>query len=208
MAEQFPTAGESTSQEEVELLEEADSRLERLIKIGEDALTKADAILSELQGVSTTLQTFLADFIASITPPSNPAVRGVLTQGDSTMALNVDSTTGDIVLSFEDDKNDPTQPPAGDGSGLVVTPSSDNTAVLNLGAPVPAQDANGNGVYNIPVVQPLTEGSANVSAQVANQSGAPLMDADGVTPFVQPTAINVPVSAGQAAQGSLAEVGG
>lgn len=121
------------------------------------------------------------------------------------MALTVDTTTGNIVLSFEDDKNDPTGPPPGDGSGLVVTFSSDTPTVATVGTAVAGTSAAGLGTYEAPVT-PVAEGSFNASAVVANTSGAALTDADGTTPFVQPTAIAVPVSAGQAAAGSLAEV--
>ena len=118
------------------------------------------------------------------------------------MSLTVDTTTGNAVLGFEDDKNDPTGPPTGDGSGLVVTFSSDNPAVATVGGAVPASSAAGNGTYEAPIA-PASEGTFNLSAVVANASGAALVDADGVTPFVQPTAVAVPVSAGQAASGSL-----
>jgi hypothetical protein len=141
------------------------------------------------------------------TPPkSSGAVKAVLVvkvKGASPMALNVDDTTGDIVLTFEDDKDDVTGPPPGDGSGLVVTFASDNAAVCTLGAAVLSADGQS---YSAPAT-PASEGSFNASAVVANTSGAALTDADGTTPFVQPTAVNVPVSAGQAASGSLAEVG-
>jgi len=139
-------------------------------------------------------------------PQTTTAVITVQTKGAPAMGLTVDDKTGNIVLGFTDDKGDPTGPPPGDGSGLVVTITGDNDAVCALGTVVSGTDVAGNATYEAPAV-PATEGSFNASAAVANTSGAPLTDADGTTPFVQPGTIAVPVSAGQAAAGSLAEVG-
>ena len=118
------------------------------------------------------------------------------------MGLTVDTTTGNAVLGFTDDKNDPTGPPAGDGSGLTVTFASDDAAVATPGTAVAGTDAAGNVNYEAPIAV-SAEGSFGLSCVVGNASGAELLDDDGTTPFVQPQSITVPVSAGQAAQGNL-----
>ena len=149
-------------------------------------------------------ETLTAIFTLLSTQNQTTATRAVLTvRGGHNMALTVDTTTGNAVLGFEDDHNDVTGPPAGDGSGLVVTFTSDNPAVATVGSAVAGVDAEGNGNFSAPI-SPLTMGEFNLSAEVANVSGAPLVDADGVTPFIQPTAVAVPVSAGQAIAGTLA----
>ena len=116
------------------------------------------------------------------------------------MGLTVDSANAQVVLAFEDDHGDVTGPPPGDGSGLAVTFSSDETGVISVGAAVAGTDAAGNGNFTAPLTFGV-DGSANLSAAVANVSGQPLVDADGVTAFVQPAVLNVPVAAGQAVTG-------
>jgi hypothetical protein len=167
-------------------------------------LRSIDARLKSLEATDSLILGTLAEFLsqweqANIEQPS--AATATLTIGGN-MALTVDTTTGNGVLSFEDDKGDVTGPPPGDGSGLVVAFSSDNEAVATVGTAVAGTDASGNGNFSAPIT-PLTEGSFNLSAVVSNTSGAALTDADGTTAFVQPTALSVPVAAGQAASGSL-----
>ena len=190
---------ESTGQETVQLLREILNEL--VVVVG-----RLDAFLLVQIETSNTLSAFLADWQAANTPVSaGSAVISVSTKG-STMSFNVDDTTGNAVLGFEDDHGDPVGPPPGDGSGLVVTFASNDNTVCTVGTAVAGTDAAGNVNYEAPLT-PVAEGSFDLSATVDNASGAPLTDADGVTPFVQPTAITVPVSAGQAASGTLAEVG-
>ena len=79
-------------------------------------------------------------------------------------------STATASISFEDASGDPTAPPAGNGSGpLLVTFSSDNDAVDTV---------DGNGVVTRVVL-----GTANISANVTNADGSPLLESDGVTPF-------------------------
>lgn len=212
------TAG-GVEQTEVMLLREIlsilRSTLERMDSLIDAVTSTRDTLDSDLLGIgsetstiSTTLDTFLQQWEAAQQPPPNPGITGVLTVqgGQSPMALTVDDKTGALVLSFEDDHGDAVSPPPGDGSGLVVTITSDNPAVCTVGAAAPSVDAAGNVTYAAPAA-PVAEGSFNAGAVVANQSGAELFDADGTTVFVQPSSIAVPVSAGQAAAGTLAEVG-
>ena len=97
-------------------------------------------------------------------------------------------------LTFVDSTGAPAAPPNGDGSGLIVTFSSDNVAVT-VGAAVSSGDT---------ATAPITGTDAfNLSAVVANTSGAELLDNDGVTPFVQPSPIAVPAVVPQATTATL-----
>lgn len=94
--------------------------------------------------------------------------------------LGVDMPTA--TLTFTDDAGNPAAPPTGDGSGLVVTFASDNPAV-SVGTAAASGDA---------ATAEITGTDAfNLSATVANASGAPLLDDDGVTAFVAPAPIAV-----------------
>ena len=85
-------------------------------------------------------------------------------------------------LTFTDANGDPAAPPTGDGSGLVVTFSSDNVAVT-VGTATASGDT---------ATAEITGTDAfNLSAVVANTSGAALLDDDGVTDFVQPAVLAV-----------------
>lgn len=85
-------------------------------------------------------------------------------------------------LTFTDSTGAPASPPKGDGTGLSITFASDNPAVT-LGPVTPSGDT---------ATATITGTEAfNLSATVSNVSGAPLLDDDGVTPFVQPSAIPV-----------------
>jgi hypothetical protein len=88
-------------------------------------------------------------------------------------------------LTFEDATGVAAPPPKGDGSGIVVTFSSDNPAVT-LGAATASGDT---------ATATITGTDAfNLSAVVANTSGVALVDDDGTTPFVQPSPIPVAAS--------------
>ena len=89
------------------------------------------------------------------------------------------------VLTFTDASGKPIAPPTGDGSGIAVSFASDNPAVT-IGTVTGSVDT---------ATAPITGTEAfNLSATVANLSGAPLLDNDGVTPFAQPSLIAVPAS--------------
>ena len=106
------------------------------------------------------------------------ATTAVLDIGEMTMATTA-------ILTFTDATGAPITPPTGDGSGLVITFASDNPAVT-IGS------ATGSGNT---ATAPITGTDAfNLSATVANVSGAPLLDNDGVTAFVQPSPIAVAAS--------------
>jgi hypothetical protein len=90
--------------------------------------------------------------------------------------------TMNAILTFTDGGGNPAAPPAGDGSGLVVTFSSDNPAVT-IGTATSSGDT---------ATAPITGTEAfNLSAVVANVSGVALLDDDGSTPFDQPSTIPV-----------------
>lgn len=88
----------------------------------------------------------------------------------------------EAVLTFVDSAGDPASPPIGDGSGIVVTFSSDNPNVT-------VGTATGSGDTATATITG-TE-AFNLSATVANSSGAALMDDDGTTAFIQPPSIAV-----------------
>jgi hypothetical protein len=120
------------------------------------------------------IRDILLDLLAVLTPAQ--ATTAVLTtKAGTTMATQAIST-------FTDATGAPIAPPTGDGTGLVVTFASDNPAVT-LGPTVYVGDT-----ATAPII-----GTAefNLSALVANTSGAPLLDNDGTTPFVQPVPISV-----------------
>lgn len=106
------------------------------------------------------------------------------------------TTSGDnmattAVLTFtQSDDTTPGPPPKGDGSGIVVTFSSDNPAVT-LGAATAGPTGD--------TAQAAITGTDafNLSAVVANSSGATLLDDDGVTAFEQPSPIAVAASTPQ-----------
>lgn len=87
----------------------------------------------------------------------------------------------DLTLTYVDATGTPAPAPKGDGSGITVTFASDGTTTVGAGV------ASGD-----TVVAPLTvvdDGTvSNLTAVVANTSGAELLDDDGTTPFVQPPA--------------------
>ena len=86
------------------------------------------------------------------------------------------------VLTFTDPSGESSAPPTGDGSGITVAFASDNPAVT-FGTYAGTADT-----VSAPIVG--TE-AFNLSATVTNTSGAPLLDNNGVTPFVQPSSIAV-----------------
>ncbi len=85
-------------------------------------------------------------------------------------------------LTFVDANGNPAGPPKGDGSGLDVTFASDNPAVT-------LSTASGNG--DTATAEITGTEAFNLSATVANASGAELLDDDGTTAFVQPSPVAV-----------------
>ena len=109
--------------------------------------------------------------------------------------------TEPVTLTFVDGAVTPPtdqSPPTGDGSGLVVTIASDNTAVATVGA------VTASGDTAVASVTGVSAGSYNLTATVANTSGAALLDNDGVTPFVQPSPLADTVTAPPPAQATTA----
>jgi hypothetical protein len=99
------------------------------------------------------------------------------------------------IATFTDATGTTATPPAGDGSGLLVTFASDNPTVT-IGVATESGDT---------FTAAITGTDAfNLSATVANTSGAPLVDDDGTTPFIQPSPIAVPSSTPPPAQATTA----
>jgi hypothetical protein len=169
---------------------------QRVIALLERLVAGQQAQLVALHSIDANLAEFLTDWLAANTEPQ--AVTAHLARGEP-VALTVDSTNQTLTLTFDDDHGDPTAAPPGDGSGIAVTFASDATSVVDVGAATATADG-----FTAPLTIG-TEGTANLSATVANTSGAPLTDADGTTAFVQPTPLNVTVAPGQTVSATLSE---
>ena len=101
----------------------------------------------------------------------------------ATLSIQGDPAMPDLTLTFVDDTGAPASPPKGDGSGLTVTGASDGTT--SVGAFAPGTDPN---TYVAPLTVVDDGTVSNLTAVVANTSGAALVDDDGTTSFVQPPA--------------------
>jgi len=107
-----------------------------------------------------------------------------------------------LELDFTDATGTDQAAPSGDGSGLVVTFSSDGTT--SVGSAVAGTNSAGFVNYIAPLTV-VDDGSvSNLTAVVANTSGAALLDNDGVTPFVQPPAFAFTAPAAPPAQATTA----
>lgn len=115
----------------------------------------------------------LETVILLLTPPT--AVSAVL-------STDTGGTMTTAVLTFTDQSGTAIAPPKGDGSGLDVTFSSDNPAVTV---------ATATAAGDLATAAITGTEAFNLSATVANVSGAPLLDDDGVTEFVQPSPLAV-----------------
>lgn len=131
-------------------------------------------------------------------PPPPPLLRAthavlhITQQGDSMPGqITVDTTNETATLTFVDDRGNATAAPA----GAVVTYSSDNPGVVTI-ANDPANPTQGD-------VTVVAIGTANLSASLADASGNPLFEADGVTPFPAPAAVAVSVGPGAAVGDTL-----
>jgi hypothetical protein len=116
-----------------------------------------------------------------------------------TMPLSVGGTTT-ATLTFVDASGNPAAPPTGDGSGLDVVFTSDNTAVATVGP------ATASGDTATATVTGVSAGTYNLSAVVSNTSGAALLDDDGTTAFVQPASVAESVSAPPPPQATTATI--
>lgn len=131
-------------------------------------------------------------------PPPGPATHAVLiltkSQGVNMAGqITVDTAAGEenATLAFVDDKGDTD---AAAPAGAVVTFTSDNPSVATV-----ATNAD-NALQGD--ITPVAEGTANIGATIADGSGNPIMEPDGLTPFsVSP--VTVTVSAGGATGAEL-----
>lgn len=132
------------------------------------------------------------------TPSAPVATHAVLiiksTTGGTNMpgTITVDTTNETATVAFVDDKGDTD---AAAPAGVVVSFASDNEAVATIAV----------GATNPLVgdITPVAEGTANISATLANADGTPVLEADGVTPFPTPAPVAVTVGAGAAVGDSL-----
>lgn len=178
------------SQEQLELLQE-----DRPVA---DLIAAVEALQTSVDGIAANVAILVQD-----STPTPQAVTGRLTLEGGPM-LTVDAA-GVAKFQFEDDKGDVAAAPQGDGSGIAVSFASDNPSVVSgFGPTEVSQDANGYPAYTAsPTV--VADGTYNLSATVANTSGAPLVDDDGSTAFTQPSAVAVTLAAGQATTGQVSE---
>jgi hypothetical protein len=119
--------------------------------------------------------------------------------------FTVDTTDGVATLSFVDDHGDPTAGPNDsiDGTPVVPVVSSDTTSVLTA-APATAGATPGSFVSDLVMV---AEGTANLSvAPLTNSDGSPVVDSAG-NPFGEPAPVEVTVTAGDAADLTMAVTG-
>jgi hypothetical protein len=183
----------------VSLLEPQDAPREEVRLLAEIR----DVLIDLLDATEANGQT-LSAILKVLTPPFS-ATHGVISfQGGTVPGQITVDQDGNATLGFADDHGNPTGPPPGDGSGIVVTFSVDDTSLATAGATSPSADANGNPTFVAQIAPVGPTGVVNVSADVANTSGVtPVLDADGVTAFVEPTPFVLTLVAGQAAEGEL-----
>lgn len=115
------------------------------------------------------------------------AIWRFLTQArTATLDFQEGDPMGTATATFVDSTGAVQAPPKGDGSGLTVTFSATDPAVITFSpGVVSGNTATATGTR-------ATDAAFTMNAVVANTSGTPLLDDDGVTPFVQPAPIDVP----------------
>ena len=160
-------------------------------------------MLEEILAETVAIHALLGDVVALLTPkPPAQATTAVFIGGD--MPLDVGATET-VTLTFVDGNDTPPSPqapPKGDGSGLVVTIASSDSTIASVGPTT----ASGNTA--IATASGVAVGTFTYTATVANASGAPLLDDDGTTPFIQPvplasSVVAAPPPAAQATTGVL-----
>ena len=117
-------------------------------------------------------------FTGFLTGPVPARMQFAITlEGDPQMPITVDSANAVAILSFTDDHGDAVPAP----DGALATATSDNPAVLTVGAAVAGADANGVANIQFPLSE-VAEGVANLSVAATDANGNPLLGPDGVTP--------------------------
>lgn len=217
MSDLAPNGDEWTGHEEVEflrkLLEVQQGESDRLVEV---AHLVGDAV-NLLGTISTNLATFLQEWQQANTEPKPQAVTGhigvVKNSKESTVGLQVTDTGDGLTYQFDDEFGNVAAPPNGDGSGLALafndTAEFDESGasvpvgtLVSVGTSVQGTDANGNAIWTAPLTFVGPDGSFSTDVVVSNVSGAPLVDNDGVTDFVQAASETVTVAAGQATTGT------
>jgi hypothetical protein len=132
--------------------------------------------------------------VAELLPPQ--AISATI--GDL-MPLTVGGTTT-ATLTFNDANGDAAAPPNGDGSGLSVVFNTSDVTIATVGT------ATLDGQTYTAEVTGVAEGSYTLNAAVENTSGAPLVDDDGTTAFVQPSAADGTVGVAPAGQATTAVI--
>lgn len=166
-------------------------RVKRMSRWGEHSEKELLKALVELTERAVALLEIIA---AELLPPF--AVSATI---GGLMSLTVGGTTT-ATLTFVDANGESVAPPTGDGSGLTVTFQSSDTTVATVGP------ATLSGDTFTAEVTGVVEGSYTLPGAVENTSGAPLLDNDGTTPFVQPPPGAGTVGAAPAGQATTAVI--
>lgn len=160
-------------------LEEHNARHEQILKLLEQSAAREEQMLRKLDKLYELLARSPARMFLTITAEGEP------------MPLTVDSVNAVAILSFEDDHGDAVAPPA----GALATATSDNTAVLTVGASVAGTDANGIANIQFPLTE-VAEGTSDLSVVATDANGNPLLGPDGATPIPAPAPVTVTVNPG------------
>lgn len=183
-----------------DLREELGRRIDRHLGVFERIATALETLAAQ-PGFPSPLHVIIDP---TPTPTPGPAVHATFAVGGpQTMSNNtftVDAVNEQLVGTFTDDRGDSTSPPA----GVMATATFDNP-LLSAGASSVAAGSNSpwNDTLNIPLT--VAAGSAvtgptvvNATSALTGPAGAPLFEADGVTPFPQPAPVAITVDPGAA----------
>ena len=177
-------------------MDERDDRDDREHRAAADRIRIAALIIAAIARIGTgtppaQLMSEAEQYVPWITRPPAAMLFAIAIEGDPEMPLTIDSANAVAVLSFEDRENEAVAPPA----GALSTATSDNPAVLTVGAAVAGADANGVPNIQFPLAE-VTAGTANLSVVSTDASGNPLLGPDGVTPIPDPAPVQVTVTPG------------
>ena len=155
-----------------------------------DLLRLVVELLWDLNTQGRQTNALLTKILAGEQPIVGPgqATRGILTptkEGTMAAGFTVDTTTGKVTLGFTDDKGD-VDAAAPAGLDALVWSADTGTVTQDASNPL-AGDISGQ-----------VEPSITVSVGPLTVSGAPALEADGVTPLPPVPPLTVPVVAGAA----------
>lgn len=171
--------------------------IEQAVKAALDQVVK-DLETSAVKDVEMAVTDWAREWVHDHRPATHAVLIVSPTQGEQMPgSITVDTANETVTIEFVDDRGDTNAAPpvSPDGNPIVVTFTSDNTAVVTV-----ATDASNPLMGDI---TPVAEGTANIGATLANDDGSPVLEADGVTPFPTPATVAVTVGPGAAVGDSL-----